>query len=70
MVLRAKPRTTVVAPARRDGRLVEGVHSSALGGGEGEGDVWKAWPTSPWAIQNSGLPRCPNPAAKALGCMI
>jgi hypothetical protein len=42
MVLRAKPRTTVVAPARRDGRLVEGINGGALGGegeGEGEGDV-------------------------------
>jgi hypothetical protein len=38
MVLRAKPRTTVVAPARRDGRLVEGINGGALGG-EGEGDV-------------------------------
>ena len=34
MVLGAKPGTTVVAPARRDGYLVEGVNGGAVVGGE------------------------------------
>ncbi len=34
MVPGTKPRTTVVAPARRDGLLVEGVNCGAVVGGE------------------------------------
>jgi hypothetical protein len=44
MVLRAKPRTTVVAPTRRDGRLMEGVNGGALIGSKRdvEGLAWLA----------------------------
>src|SRR5215208_162315 len=38
MVLGAKPGTTVVAPARRDGRLVEGLHCRTVVGDEGHVD--------------------------------
>ena len=34
MVLGAKPGTAVVAPTRRDGRLMEGINGGALSGGE------------------------------------
>jgi hypothetical protein len=68
MVLGPKPRTSVLSPARRYRLLVEGLNSSALCGSERdvEGLAWG----SPWAIQKSGLPRLPNPAAEALGSMI
>ena len=38
MVLGAKPPTTVVAPARRDGRLVESFHCRTVVGDEGHVD--------------------------------
>ena len=38
MVLGAKPPTTVVAPARRDGRLVESLHCRTVVGDEGHVD--------------------------------
>src|ERR671917_867754 len=38
VVLGAKPGTTVVAPARRDGFLVEGLYGSSIVGGEGDVD--------------------------------
>ena len=44
VVLGPEPGTTVVAPARRDGRLVEGLHARAVGSGEGDVDgvAWLA----------------------------
>ena len=44
VVLGAKPGTAVVVPARRDGRLVEGLHCRAVVGGEGDVDgvAWLA----------------------------
>ena len=38
MVLRAKPGTTVVASARCECLLVEGIHAGAVGGGERDVD--------------------------------
>jgi hypothetical protein len=38
MVLGAKPRPSVVASVRRDGRLVEGIHGGAIAGGDGDVD--------------------------------
>jgi hypothetical protein len=55
MVLGAKPGTTVVAPARRDGRLMEGINSGAVIGSKRDMEGL------PWLIQKSGLPHRPNP---------
>ena len=44
MVLRAKPRTAVVVPTRRDSRLMEGINSGAVIGSKRdvEGLAWLA----------------------------
>jgi hypothetical protein len=44
MVLGAKPRTAIVAPTRREGRLMEGINGGAVVGGERdmEGLAWLA----------------------------
>ena len=39
VVFGPEPGTTVVAPARRDGRLVEGLHARAAGSDEGDVDI-------------------------------
>jgi hypothetical protein len=44
VVFGPEPGTTVVAPARREGRLVEGLHGRAVGSAEGDVDgvAWLA----------------------------
>src|ERR687898_749610 len=44
MVLRAKPGTTIIPPARCECLLVEGIHAGAVGGGERDVDGLAAPP--------------------------
>jgi hypothetical protein len=67
MVLGAKPRTTVVAPTRRDGRLMESINGETVIGSKGdmEGLTWLALTDPEIRFAHS-----PNPAAETLGSMI
>ena len=67
MVLGAKPGTTVVAPARRDGCLVEGVNGGTVVGGERDVDG-VAW----LALGDPEVRLAPPPEspAETLGSMI
>jgi hypothetical protein len=67
MVLGAKPGTAVVLPARRDGRLVKGLHARAVFGGEGDVDGAARLALEDPEVR---LARPPEPGGPARGSMI